>query len=280
MRNKKAILVFITDLNSYVRIESAAEITGFEVHQVESAEAFGPPDVESLGRQFAEPLAGRKYQLIETITQIQPRLMIFDLSNQAIPWEAWIQVITSVPATRRIPVLCFGSHVDVETLKKARQAGATLVVPRSKFFRDLPELIQKLALVDNTEEIGKGCKEELSPEARKGLEEFNRGDYFQAHESLEFAWNADSSLARELYRAVLQVAVAYYQIVQHNYNGALKMFLRVRQWIEPLPDSCRGINVRQLKTDVRKAYNELISKGPARISEFDLSLLKPIQYER
>jgi len=279
MRNKSTILAFVADLNSNVRIESAAEKIGFRVHGVENADTFGPPDVERIGRQFAEPLEGRKYYLIETITQIRPRLIIFDLSNQAIPWEEWIQVITSVPATRRFPVLCFGSHVDLETLKRARKAGATRVVPRSKFFGDLPELIQELALVDNIEGIDSGCKEELSTEARKGLEEFNRGEYFQAHESLESAWNADTTPTRELYRAVLQVAVAYYQIVRRNYNGALKMFLRVRQWIEPLPDSCRGINVAQLRADVQNAYNELLSKGPARISEFDRSLLRPIQFE-
>jgi hypothetical protein len=175
--------------------------------------------------------------------------------------------------------LCFGSHVDLETLQRARKAGASKVVPRSKFFDELPELIQRLALVDNIELLDEGCQEELSTEARKGLEEFNLGDYFQAHESLEFAWKADSTAARELYRAVLQVAVAYYQIVRRNYNGALKMFLRVRQWIDPLPDTCRGINVAQLRADVQNAYTELISKGPARIAEFDLTLLRPIQFE-
>jgi hypothetical protein len=47
----------------------------------------------------------------------------------------------------------------------------------------------------------------------------------------------------EVYRAVLQVAVAYFQIERGNYNGAAKMFLRLRQWIDPLPDYCRGIDI-------------------------------------
>jgi DNA-binding NarL/FixJ family response regulator len=35
-------------------------------------------------------------------------------------------------------VLGYGSHVDVATLKKAREAGCDLVLPRSKFVEDLP----------------------------------------------------------------------------------------------------------------------------------------------
>jgi DNA-binding NarL/FixJ family response regulator len=35
-------------------------------------------------------------------------------------------------------VLGYGSHVDVATLKKARDAGCDLVLPRSKFVEELP----------------------------------------------------------------------------------------------------------------------------------------------
>jgi DNA-binding NarL/FixJ family response regulator len=38
-------------------------------------------------------------------------------------------------------VLGYGSHVDVATLKKAREAGCDLVLPRSQFVEDLPAKI-------------------------------------------------------------------------------------------------------------------------------------------
>jgi DNA-binding NarL/FixJ family response regulator len=38
-------------------------------------------------------------------------------------------------------VVGYGSHVDVATLKKARDAGCDLVLPRSKFVEDLPTKI-------------------------------------------------------------------------------------------------------------------------------------------
>jgi predicted metal-dependent hydrolase len=272
------IVVFVADLNAFLRIESVAESLGYLVQQIESAEVLGPPDESSIGKQFAEPLVGRDSLLVDRISRIRPVLMIFDLSNRAIPWENWITVLTSVPATRRIPVLCYGSHVDRESLEKAKNAGARQVVPRSKFFRELPDLIELVARHEDPEQLESACLEMLSPEARKGLEEFNRGEYFQAHESLELAWMSDRTAARELYRAVLQVAVAYYQILRGNYNGALKMFLRNRQWIEPLPDQCRGIDVGRLRADAKIVYEALVKLGPENIKDFDRALLQPVQY--
>lgn len=41
-------------------------------------------------------------------------------------------------------VLAFGSHVDIESLESARDAGAHSVMPRSQFFRDPLGAIEKL----------------------------------------------------------------------------------------------------------------------------------------
>ncbi len=42
---------------------------------------------------------------------------------------------------RGIKVIAFGAHVDVESLKAAREAGADKVLPRSKFVEQLEQLI-------------------------------------------------------------------------------------------------------------------------------------------
>jgi hypothetical protein len=70
--------------------------------------------------------------------------------------------------------------------------------------------------------------------------------------------------------------VAYLQITRHNHSGALKMFLRMRQWLDPLPDECRGVNVAQLRADALAARAALEALGPERIGEFDPALFKPL----
>jgi predicted metal-dependent hydrolase len=122
------------------------------------------------------------------------------------------------------------------------------------------------------------CDEPLSAAAIGGIALFNQRQFYEAHHGLEDAWNADQGPGRDLYRAILQVAVAYLQIERRNYRGATKMFLRVRQWLEPLPDICRGVDVARLRDDAEAAFAALQELGTAGIAEFDENLLKPVVF--
>lgn len=279
LEEKPALIVaFVADLIFASKIETAASRMNYRLKWIERAEQVAASDPKTPLRQPAEHLVGPGALLLNRLTLDRPALIIFDLGNSSIPWKRWIPLIKSVPSTRRIPVLCFGSHVDVETMQAARSAGADAVLARSRFANDLPALIEKYALVPDYKALEETCQEPLSELAIKGLQEFNRGEYFEAHESLEEAWNADTSPGRELYRAILQIAVAYLQIERRNYNGTIKMFLRVRQWIDPLPGQCRGVDVDQLRTDAEQVRQAVLALGPERIGEFNRSLFRPVQY--
>lgn len=279
MNEQPLILAFVKDLNFSVRIESAAQLKDFQVKFIESANQISAPEVKTVGRHFAEPLEGREAILVDWITKWRPVLIVFDLGNDSIPWRKWINVLTSLPATRRIPVLCYGSHVNIEDMRAAKIAGAKEVVARSRFVKNLPDLLIKHARLIDQNVLESACQLSLSPLAVQGLEEFNRREYFEAHESLEKAWLEDQTPGRVLYQAVLQVAVAYYQILRRNYRGALKMFLRVRQWIEPLPDVCRGVHIAKLRQEAGIVRQEVLELGPEGIFEFDRTLLKPVEYK-
>ena len=177
------------------------------------------------------------------------------------------------------PIEPSGNTPDVSALDAAREAGAKLSIARSKFFKNLHGVLSENAKLVDPAELLVFCEEDLPHLAKRGLQEFNRGEYFKAHDSLELAWVEDQSAGRDLYRAILQVAVAYYQIERGNYNGAAKMFLRMRKWFTPLLDTCRGINIQQLRMDVEAAHSALIELGPEGIEEFDLGLLKPVEYK-
>lgn len=274
----RLIVGFVADLYFSVRIEKAAEQLGYQVMWIEHADDVAPPDSEPLEHQWAEHLEGRGAVLLDDLSRWKPALIIFDLNNDQIPWKEWIELITSVPATRRLPVICFGSHMEVDTLQAAKRAGADAVLSRSRFMNELPALIQKYARVLNQEDLRASCEQPLSKKAVRGLQEFNQGEFYEAHEYLEEAWVEDETIGRNLYRGLVQVAVAYYHVLDENYRGAAKLFLRMRQWIDPLPDICRSVDVKRLRGEVHEVEKELARLGPDRISEFDTSLLKPIHY--
>lgn len=278
-QNEPVILAFVADLIFAVRIEEAARRLNFHVRWIEDAAQIAAPDLTAPARQFAEHLEGPGAALIECLTAWSPALIIFDLGNPAIPWRQWLPLLKSVPATRRIPALCYGSHVDGATMRAAQERGADAVLARSRFIQDLPGLIQQYARLPDLPALQSACQEPLSELALHGLALFNQGQYFQAHEVLEEAWNEDQSVGRELYRAVLQVAVAYLQIERRNYNGAAKMFLRLRQWIDPLPDQCRGVDVARLRQDAQAAHAHLLALGREQIADFDRRFLAPVHYQ-
>lgn len=124
------------------------------------------------------------------------------------------------------------------------------------------------------------CEGPLPLKAIEGLELFNVGRYWEAHEALEAAWRAETGPVRELYRGVLQAGVVYLHITRRNYAGAIKVYRRSQKWLTLWPGVCRGIAIGQLQKDLQRAILEVQALGPDRMAEFDLSLLKPVIYQR
>jgi predicted metal-dependent hydrolase len=123
------------------------------------------------------------------------------------------------------------------------------------------------------------CNEPLHPRAAEGLRLFNAREYFEAHEALEDAWNAEQGKVRELYRGILQIAVVYLHVTRRNYNGAVKVYARSQRWMKEWPDLCRGIYVEELRRDAEAVINAVKRLGMEGMSEFDNSLLRPVRWD-
>jgi len=130
----------------------------------------------------------------------------------------------------------------------------------------------------SNQQITSSCKGALPQHVIAGLELFNAGEYFEAHEELELAWRAEHTPVREVYRGVLQIGVAYYHILNNNFNGAVKMFQRAWPWLAPFPQICRGIDIGTLCRDARRVEAEILHLGADRLHEFDPSQIKPVRY--
>ncbi len=123
------------------------------------------------------------------------------------------------------------------------------------------------------------CTGPLHPRARRGIELFNEGDYFEAHEELEAAWKEEKGAVRHLYQGILEAGVTYLHITRGNYWGAMKVYKRSMRWLKDWPDSCRGVNVGQLRRDLNTAIAEVERLGENGLAGFDSSLLRPVQWK-
>jgi uncharacterized protein len=277
MSQPPLVLGLVSDLFFTVQIEAVVKALGYRVQWIERGEDVEPgPTATEAATRLGEPLTGPGSVFIAQVVEWQPALVVVELSSTAIPWPEWIAALKSSAATRRIPVVAFGPHADLVLSSRAIDVGCDAVIAKSRFVSALPDFIRKYARSTDPSILATDCEGRLSALALKGIELFNRYEFFEAHEELEHAWNEEPGPARELYRGILQVAVAYLQITRQNYNGALKMFLRMRQWLDPLPDKCRGVDVARLRAAALAARAELERLGPDRIGEFDRRLFEPV----
>ena len=82
-------------------------------------------------------------QFAELLKEHQPAIGIIDLASGA-DWDQ-VREIGQDPATSEIPVIVFGSHTDVEGIRRAKASGAARVVSNGKMHAELPLLIEKYA---------------------------------------------------------------------------------------------------------------------------------------
>ena len=270
----RLIIGFVANLMFTTKIEQAAHHVGFDTRWLDGDG--GQAVQEGLG----EKLNGRLGQHFQTITRAQPALLLFDLDNADVPWEQWIPAFNTSPATRRIPILCFGSHHDAAQMKRAAEVGATRVLARSAFMADMPALLSKYARLPDSEAIETACDQPLSPDGREGIALFNAGEYYAAHDAFEAAWKADETHGRDLYRLMLQTAVSLHQIQRGNYRGAVKMLMRLHGWLAPLPARCRGVDIAQLAATVTAVEAQLQLLGADKLADFEWAVVQPIVMEQ
>ncbi len=213
-------------------------------------------------------LADTPEEFVAAMDRWFPVLALVDLKTEG-DWFEAIRRCKNRPHTRQTPIYAFGSHVDVETLKQARRAGADHAWARSRMMGELVGLVERH--LRPPVRYPEGWDAPLSEEAAKGVAAFNRGDYFEQHEHFEKAWLEEPRAIREMYQGILQIGVAFLLIRRNKWMGSLKTFRRGLPRLRDLPPVCQGLNIGALRTAAEAIHAEVVALGPARLGEFDQS---------
>jgi len=157
-------------------------------------------------------------------------------------------------------------------LRAARQAGCDHAWARSRFVEELPRLL-KDTLHPPTRFVP-GWDEPPPKGLLRGIEQFNGGEYWECHETLEELWVAEQREVRDLYQGILQIGVAFHHLRNNNYPGAIKMFRRGLPRIRGLPDVCQGVHITELAAAARSVHDAALELGPERLGELPLPFPK------
>lgn len=60
----------------------------------------------------------------------------------------------------------------------------------------------------------------LPPEFWQGVAQFNRGEFYTCHDTLEALWHEAAGPQKDFYQGILQVAVGCYHLGNDNWRGA------------------------------------------------------------
>ena len=116
------------------------------------------------------------------------------------------------------------------------------------------------------------CDEPPPPLLLEGIVQFNRGEYFEQHETLETLWRAETRPVRRLYQGILQIGVAFHHLGRRNYHGVVYMLRRGARYLRPFRPVCQTVDVDALLDAAALALRTVEELGPTRLGEFDWAL--------
>ena len=108
----------------------------------------------------------------------------------------------------------------------------------------------------------------LPPEWLQGISEFNVGEYYACHDTLEALWMDSIDPDKKFYQGVLQIAVACYHLHNRNWRGAVTL---LGEGIGRLPyyqPVYAGIDVDRLIRDSSHLLQILQSIGIEGVGDF------------
>src|SRR4029079_16499811 len=97
------------------------------------------------------------------------------------------------------------------------------------------------------------CEEPPPPQLLAAVAQFNRGEFFEQHETLELLWRAERRAIRYLYQGILQIGVAFHHLRRLNHHGTVYMLTRGARYLAPFTPRCQGVDVERLLRDAAAA---------------------------
>jgi len=137
----------------------------------------------------------------------------------------------------------------------------------------LAQAIERLQAID----LAEACRAPAPSELAKAIHEFNAGEFFDQHETLELLWRATPDEIRHLYEGILQIGVGMHHLLKNrNFHGAAVKLDHGIRLLEAFPPVCHGVDIGRLRTDAAAARKHLLELGPQNLEQFERKLIPKV----
>ena len=113
--------------------------------------------------------------------------------------------------------------------------------------------------------------EQMNELFKQGLDDYESGEYFEAHEAWEDLWSDFNFSDRKFIQGLIQLAVSFVHLGNGNLIGAKSLLKKCQNKFIDYTGIHRGINLEELKSSIEVVeivYNDLSDS-----KEFDWDLV-------
>ena len=114
-------------------------------------------------------------------------------------------------------------------------------------------------------------------EGKKGIDLFNDGKYWEAHEAWEEVWHKKKGRERAFYQGMIHVAASLLKIHRNQFEGAHSQLTRALKRFQVAGPLETGTNDQEFRQKTEKCRNELLALGPENLEKFDKNLFPKIE---
>ena len=112
--------------------------------------------------------------------------------------------------------------------------------------------------------------ETIPQEFWQGVEQFNSGQFYACHDTLEALWIEASEPEKSFYQGILQISVALYHLENRNWRGAVILLGEGSNRLCRYPSSYSGVDVDELLSQSAVLLTTLQQIGQDLITSGDL----------
>jgi hypothetical protein len=110
-----------------------------------------------------------------------------------------------------------------------------------------------------------------------GIDLYNAGHYWNAHEAWEQVWLDSEREMRGFYQGLIQITAAFVHVARNEYPGAIRLLDAGIEKLERYPASFHGVRLAGLISGAKAARSRLWGLGEHRIAEFDRALIPRVE---
>jgi predicted metal-dependent hydrolase len=117
--------------------------------------------------------------------------------------------------------------------------------------------------------------DEIPADFWRGIEQFNQGQFYDCHDTLEALWMDAVAPDKTFLQGVLQISVGLYHLSNHNWKGAVILLGEGIRRLVPYQPDYFNIDVTQLIDQSDRLLTALQEAGAEQVEAIATQVLEP-----